>query len=85
MTFGKLLDVLSIAFRFPVSERDYHDIVCLLRDYDDSGRTSVDEERSELERRGWPVTYHPCDHMENVRWGMVFGSEDNARIREMLL
>ncbi len=45
--------------------------------------TSSDEER-ELARIGYPLTYHPCDHMERVRFAMHFRDEDNERVQGML-
>jgi hypothetical protein len=82
--FGTILDMLRIAFESPVSLKDYHDIVSCLRAYDSEGRSDVSNERLELNRLGWPDTYHPCDHMENIRFGLMFVPEDNIRVRDRL-
>ena len=73
-----------MSFATVVSERDYHTIVECLRSYDNVGHDSASDEASELQRLGWHVSYHPCDHMENIRHGMVFGSEDNTRVNELI-
>ncbi len=81
--FGMLLDVLTVAFKSTVSEHDYHMIVQAIRDYSVSRYDRAAEEK-ELAARNMPLTYNPCDHMENVRFGMSFVVEDNARVQELL-
>ena len=75
-----MLDILVEAFSNPISERDYRDIVEALREYS-SHRDNRAVELLELTRSGYPKTYHPCDHMENIRFALCFGEEDNRRVR----
>ncbi len=82
--FGALLDMLRVAFQSPVSIQDYQDIVSCLRCYEADGRALKSEEHTELDRLGWSTQYHPCDHMENLRFGLVFAPDDNSRVRELL-
>jgi hypothetical protein len=49
-------------------------MVKILRHYD-TRRQSPEDEQAILARVGWPLTYHPCDHMENIRWGCVFSGK----------
>lgn len=85
--FSLLVEMLDRAFRGgnSVSQDNYHDMVWCLRTYDTSGRARQNEERKVLLRHGWPTSYHPCDHMERIRWGMCFGdvSDDiiDARVQ----
>ena len=81
--FSIILDILQEAFNSLVSERDYHMIVACLREYSASEH-NADIEKSELARRGWPLDYHPCEHMERLRFAFVFGGEDNPRIQHAL-
>lgn len=80
--FGIIIDLLIEAFRNFASEGDYYDIVNILRSYELS-RDSSFLERTELEARGWPLDYDPCEHIENIRMCMAFGN-DNLRIKELL-
>jgi hypothetical protein len=77
--FNIILDILQEAFTSPVSEKDYHMIVACLRKYSASER-DVKFEQSELARRGWPLDYNPCEHMERLRFAFTFGTDDNPRI-----
>lgn len=81
--FGLILDILDEAFRTLVSEKDYYEIVDILQEYSDN-RDDVSIEQQELKQKGWPLTYHPCDHMQRLRFAMTFGESDNVRIRELL-
>lgn len=81
--FGILLDILIESFSKNVSERDYHMIVNALREYD-SSRCDTETEQRELAAHGYPLTYHPCDHMERIRSAMTFGEIDNPRVQELL-
>ena len=81
--FGVILDILKEAFTSPVSERDYYRIVAAVEAYGEN-RCSREEEQEDLMVRGFPLDYHPCEHMENLRFGMVFCSEDNKKIGELL-
>lgn len=80
--FGTILDILMEAFKNPVSEQDYHNIVELLRAYkrDD---VMKEQEMKELSIREFPLTYHPCDHMERIRFAMTFTQNNNERIKEL--
>ena len=81
--FSLILDILIEAFNSPVSEYDYHQIVTLLREYN-TQRWPADLEQSELAARGFPIVYHPCDHMEQLRFAFSFGAEDNKKIHDIL-
>jgi hypothetical protein len=81
--FGILLDILKEAFQSPISERDYHMIVELLRNYNNS-RIHKESELNELQSRGWPLNYDPCEHMERIRFAMVFGEKDNDVVQTLL-
>jgi hypothetical protein len=83
--FGIILDMLKESFQNPVSVNDCCMIVDCMREYAKTRPeiTSSDEER-ELARIGYPLTYHPCDHMERVRFAMHFRDEDNERVQGML-
>lgn len=82
-SFGILLDILKEAFTTHASEKDYHMIVEVLRKYVDSPcDTSV--EHDELAKRGWPLTYHPCHHMERIRYAIQFSRHDNLLIKELI-
>ena len=78
--FGVILDILTEAFKNPVSEEDYYKIVDLLRKYI---REDTTAEQHELAIRGFPSSYHPCDHMERIRFGMTFGGKDNAVLKDL--
>lgn len=91
--FRALLDALLVGFNGnPISEADYHAIVYRLRIYEmavernneKSTRAAAAIELPVLQDVGLPVTYHPCDHMENVRWGFNFTSDDNPYVRANL-
>jgi hypothetical protein len=82
--FGILLDILTEAFHNTVSENDYQMILETLRQYSQS-RCDIATEQYELVTRGWPLTYHPCDHKERIRFAMYFGEKDNTHIQELLL
>lgn len=74
-----IMAIIKAAFSGPVTEQDYHSTVQCLREY------SVERDCRELERaaatsRGWPAEYDPCMHMENIRFGMVFGSTTNEEV-----
>ena len=81
--FEAVLRMLACAFRSAVSEMDYHDIVQCLRVYRQSPDPIEDEHRLLL-AIGWPITYHPCDHMENIRWCMCF-AESNDEVRQSIV
>jgi hypothetical protein len=81
--FGIILDLLIEVFRNPASEEDYHAIVDLLRSYA-LARDSSYAEYVELLEHNYPLNYDPCDHMENIRKFMTFGSTDNWRVKELL-
>jgi hypothetical protein len=72
--FSKILQILDCAFTSGMTQQNYHDIVICLRDYHDRPDPPSIEEY-ELQQLGWPVDYHPCDHMENIRWGTVILGE----------
>ena len=76
--------MLKIAFSEPVDENDYHNIVAYLREYA-KNRESVENEKKVNESNGYPPDYNPCEHMERIRFCMVFGSISNSKIRCCLL
>lgn len=73
--------MLSRAFdgKNAVSQGNYEDIVRCMRAYDGE-RAAPTEERAVLASRGWPITYHPCDHMERVRFCMTFDEASDSKI-----
>lgn len=72
--FETVIAALRVAFSgAAISEADYRDIFRILRHYD-THRESKQAEREVLTRVGWPTTYHPCDNMEDVRWGCALGA-----------
>jgi hypothetical protein len=73
-TLDIVIALLCVALLTPVSEMDYHNLVKILRHYDNH-RQSPQDEQEVLTRVGWPHTYHPCDHMENIRFVLVFTRE----------
>ena len=75
--------MLSTEFRSIVSVNDYCNIVACLREYDRK-RDPVESEKYQLNIRGWPETYHPCDQMENIRWAFGFGGLGTKQIEELL-
>ena len=81
--FSLLIDMLTEAFTTPISEMDYHSIVKCLRHYD-TNRESQETECKVLRENRWPVTYHPCDHMENIRFGMCMGAVRNRHISHLI-
>lgn len=81
--FRLQLDMLKESFSNPVSENDYHEIVGCLRDYS-TNRCDPTIEAHELREHGFPSDYHPCDHLERIRFAMTFNSKDNTRIRELI-
>lgn len=82
--FGALLDILKYCFENKISVKDYHNIVNCIRSYD-SKREDISIEIIELKRIGYPLTYHPCDHMENIRKNMWFDLDtDNIKIGELI-
>ena len=49
MTFTIILDMLEVAFNFPISERDYHDIVYCIGEYAKTrNNESIDKEHELL-------------------------------------
>lgn len=77
--YVELLAMLRHAFRHPVSERNYHDLVCCIDLYA-SQRASPEEEAAALAASGWPPSYDPCEVRENIRWGMFFVPDDDAAL-----
>ena len=75
-----IIDMLEAAFNSPVSERDYHDIVRCIREYGGS-RDDHTNERAVLTAKGWPESYDVCEQVEAIRYAMVFGTVDNARVQ----
>ena len=67
--------MVDAVFRRVVSEDQYHDVVERLRRYD-TDRVPVETERAILHEMGYPESYHPCDHMERIRFCITFGKPD---------
>jgi len=72
-----VLDRINIAFHEPISENDYHQIV---HDLDAIAWPNDEERISQVRQRGWPDTYDPCKHRENLRFAFHFCAEDNKRL-----
>lgn len=77
--FSIILDMLNNAFTNPINETEYHGIVECLRIYS-SNQDPIDVQQEELKKRGWPLNYHPCDHMENIRHAFTFVPNDQTNI-----
>lgn len=81
--FMVLLRMLKVLFEGPtVSEDQYHDVITCMRRYD-TDRVPVETEQAALLEIGYPVTYHPCDHMERIRFCTVFG-KPSANLKRLL-
>lgn len=82
--FGVILDMLKVAFESPASEKNYHDIVACMRDYITNSRAAQNEEQRALLQRGWPPEYDLADHMERIRFAMVFQREDHSGVSNLV-
>ena len=82
--FESLLLMLKIVFdgSTTISEDQYHDVVACMRRYN-TKRLSTAIEQTALRAAGFPVTYHPCNHMERIRFCTVFGEPD-ATLQDLL-
>jgi hypothetical protein len=81
-----IVAALKNAFDNGVSELDYHNIVNCMREYvaGNQGRIELnDDEKKAVIAIGYPEHYNPFVHMENIRFGLVFGNS-NPHIREIL-
>lgn len=84
MSFAALVLMLDTMFSEQVvSEAQYHEVVRCMRDYD-AARQSPEVERAVLAEAGWPSTYHPCDHMERIRFFVILGGESNETLQHLL-
>ena len=81
--FARLLRALEAALPATVSEDQYHALVAAMRAYD-AHRLPADIEKRTLAEAGWPQTYHPCDHLERIRFSLVFGPDPDARVQRAL-
>ncbi len=83
--FRIILDMLEVAFNFPISERDYHDIIYCIGEYA-KARTNenISIEHELLREKGWPISYDICKVCERIRFAIVFHREDNNEIRNYL-
>ena len=83
--FSLLLEMLDCAFDTGMTEENYHDLVECLKMYN-INRDSRTIETHELQQKKWPLDYHPCDHMENIRWGAVFltDAQKSAKLTKLL-
>lgn len=66
--------MLKEAFNVEVDEFNYHDIVSCLRYAHET--STIFELRPYLIQYGFPSTYNPFEHMEDIRWGMMFGDHN---------
>jgi hypothetical protein len=81
--FGSLLDIVQEVIISSVSERDYHQVVECMEVY----ATIIpdrDDEQLQLQIRGWPLSYHPCNVMENIRFAVWFNKNDNVRLQGLM-
>lgn len=81
--FSIIIDMLKIAFSEPIDENDYNTILVCLREYAEN-RESLENEMKVNESNGYPIDYNPCDHMERIRFCIVFGSIPNSKIKTCL-
>lgn len=77
-----LIHALSEAFKHGCDEGNYHDLVDCLRIL----QNSIDDQRLRAanEKYGMPCDYNPTHHMENIRWGIVFG-KNNTVVSQLIL
>ena len=83
MMFQLILDMLEVAFNYPISERDYHDIVYCIGEYAKT-RDDLSVEQDLLHARGWPKSYDICRVCERIRFAICFNREDNVQIRNLV-
>ena len=83
MTFQLILNMLEVAFNYPISERDYHDIVYCIGQYAKT-REESSIEQDLLKARGWPTSYDICQVCERIRFAICFNREDNVQIRNLV-
>lgn len=77
--FSIIIDMLQAAFESHVNENEYHQIVRSLRAYQqEPDPPSV--QIQELRNRRWPLSYNPCDHMENIRFSLQFVPSDQCNV-----
>jgi hypothetical protein len=83
--FNKLLDILTESWKISdkkcITVEQCIKIVNILRNYQELYRSehTAQDEKNELEKFGIKrADWHPCDVMERLRFGYVFGpDEDN--------
>ena len=81
--FRLIINALTIAFRSPVSVKNYMDIVKYIRLYE-SHRAERHQEKTELASVGYPPDYDPCMHKENIRFCMHFIDKDNSDVTSII-
>jgi len=77
--------MLDCAFNDGMTEHNYHNVVKCLKNYVKNPDPRTIEVYA-LHQKNWPLTYHPCDHMENIRWGTFFLREgqENENLVKMI-
>ena len=84
--FRTLLHILDVGFREPISVNDFSAIIDRLSQYATFPHfRDATLEVPVLKEMGWPETYHPCDHMLNLRKAFCFDCNDNARVEELMM
>ena len=84
MRFALLIEMLCAVFESGSNEEEYHTIVNCMHDYN-TCRDEPITEKDVLVGKGWPTNYHPCDHMENIRWGICFMDQPNPLVEELIV
>lgn len=70
-----------------VSAMEYHILVECMRSIEkELGRHVIDEHMSLIRNKvGWPPSYNPFDHMENLRFAFCFDASNCDQLRPHLL
>jgi hypothetical protein len=77
--FAIILEILRAAFTGQIDEDDYYKLIECLRMYSNN-RDNVYTEQKVLQDYSFPLHYHPCDHMERLRFAFTFGSQSDKSI-----
>ena len=85
--FRTLLHILRVGFREAISANDFSAIIDRLSQYATFPHfRDANLEAPVLKEIGWPTTYHPCDHMVNLRKAFCFDCcNHNPRVKELIM
>ena len=82
--FENIIAALNHAFGIPVTMNDYIMLVDCVRQYG-LNRAEKEDEVVVLRKYGFPESYHPCDHIENLRFGLCFTCDKSDRLHKFLV